>query len=139
MAVTAGVIKISGCSDRSAAMEIVAANEFPSIYLLERDGKIISFHVVLSGEAEFIGSVGEGDTIDFVLSHYGRDVAPTENDLWEYSKSAIAEAPGIFMKAWLHWNGAKKEFDAYLKCAQDHQGASGVASHEMPYIHDEGL
>lgn len=118
LAGAAGAIGISGGLDASTAMAAVAATEFECI--------------VLSGEAEFIGAAGEGNTIDSVLAHYGQDVVQTVNNMWEYYKSTITEAPGLFMKAWLHWNG--EEFDAYLKCEPEIEGASGFASHNMPYV-----
>ena len=99
-------------------MQAVAANEFRGI--------------ILSGEPEFIGSAGEVDTIDAVLAHYGLEVTQAEDDAWEYYKSAVVEGPGSFMKAWLHWDGGG--FDAYLRCAQDVEGHSGFASHDMPYV-----
>ena len=114
----AGVIRISGCTDSSTAMKAVAVNECGN--------------VVLSGEPDFIGSAGEGNTVDSVLAHYGQDVAQTENDAWEYYSSKVSGELDIFLKAWLHWNG--KEFDAYLRCGQDVGGESGFASHDMPYV-----
>jgi len=99
-------------------MEAVVASEFEG--------------VVLSGEPEFTGSAGEGDAVDSVLSHYGQNVAQTENDMWEYYQSTASVASGSFVKAWLHWNGQR--FDAYLKCKRDIEGTSGFVSHDMPYI-----
>ncbi len=113
-----GAMQISGCFGSSAAMEAVAASEFEGI--------------VLDGEPEPIGSAGEGNAIDAVLSHYGQNVSQTENDMWEYYKSTVVEGPGSFLKAWLHWNGS--EFDAYLRCAQGGESEAGFASHAMPYV-----
>lgn len=113
-----GAIEINGCFDSAAAMETVAANEFKD--------------VVLSGEPEFIGSAGEGGTIDLVLLYYGQAVVQAEDDMWEYYKSIISEGPGSFLKAWLHWNGG--EYDAYLRCAQGSEDDAGFASHAIPYI-----
>ena len=113
-----GTIQLSGCFDSAAAMNTIAANEF--------DG------IVLDSEPEPIGSAGEGNAIDAVLSHYEQNVAQTENDMWEYYKSTIVAGTGSFLKAWLHWNGS--EFNAYLRCAQDGESEAGFASHAMPYV-----
>ena len=109
------IISMSGCSDATAAMELIAVKEF---------GKSIS-----NDEPDFIGSAGDGTPIDLILSFYGQDAA---QHLWEYYKIPLAEKSGAVMKAWLHWNGS--EFDAYLKCSADQNGASGFTTHAMPYI-----
>ena len=113
-----GIVQLNGCVDSASAMDAIAANEF--------DG------IVLEGEPDPIGSAGEGNAIDAVLSHYEQNVAQAENDMWEYYKSAIVAEPGSFLKAWLHWNGS--EFNAYLSCPQSSQNDAGFASHAMPYV-----
>lgn len=107
-------------------MKQVAANEFQAILPPQLVG------VSPDGEPEFIGSAGDGDTIDSVLAYYEQESAPNGGSIWEYYKSALPNHPGSFMKAWLHWNGSG--FDMYLKCAQSTDGSTGFASHAMPYI-----
>lgn len=110
-----GIIKISSCSDSSAAMEAVAAGGFGGI--------------ALTGEPEFINSAGDGISVDLILSYYGQDAA---QNLWEYYKVSLSGRPGFAMKAWLRRNG--HEFDAYLKCDANQNDDSGFTTHAMPYV-----
>ncbi len=107
-------------------MERVAASEFkifPHLGFMQ---------ISLTGEPEFIGSAGDGDTIDSVLAYYGLESMLSVSDAWICYQSALLNHPGSYMKAWLHWNG--ECYNTYLKCAQSTDGSTGFASHAMPYI-----